>query len=73
MPNLRDVIENPKRLAESVNEMMSGRYRRADVAINHGFSTPDEVAAHVARSPREPENIQAYQQILEEIHEQNRQ
>ncbi len=69
MPNLQQVIDDPRLLQASADDMMSGKYERREVVLNDGFRTAADVDAHVAKAPPLRENIEAYRQILDADHE----
>lgn len=72
MPNLKDIIDDPAKRADSVERMMSGAYRRAEVAINHGVRNTAELDELVRGAPGVAENVAAYHRIIDQQHDGQR-
>lgn len=73
MPNLKDIIDDPAKRADSVERMMSGAYRRAEVAINHGVRNAAELDELVRGAPGVAEDVAAYHRIIDQQHDGQRQ
>ncbi len=64
MPNLQDVIDNPKALQASVQRMMNFRGSRGEVSFNHGIRTAEELDQLVRSARADVVDIKVYQRIL---------